>query len=291
MTAGAHIRYAEARLALLLVFVCGEQRTGRLVLPPEGRGMGQALALGDAQLGAERWESADRCRIAWTGDHWTLSNHSMHMVCALNGCRIGTGAQAIMQIGDVLELDLMRFQLVEHEQARRQSDPFDALGLEGTRQPFRSDRFTASGSDQTGKEAEPLLALLNDEFLSVARDPTRLAGHADWIGSDLRCGEDAPTLDELTMQATPYPLLRDILLRRDAIDGIIGSFDDFGALDLAYQDVQPDVLRLFAPELSEQSSLRLPRLPGLTRREHHALSIDSAMRLGDVRPGDDKVPS
>ena len=279
------VQYADARLALRLVSVRGVEEKGLLPLPPEGRGMAQALALGESQIGAARWQAADRCRIAWRGDNWLLSNHSRHMVCALNGIRIATGEQAILQVGDTLELDLLRFHLIEHQPAYRRSDLFETLDIETAARPVFSISARRSGSD-SGEHCEQLLNLLNDEFVAVVRDPMQLAGHADWQDTAAPAGESAPTLDELSAQAEPYPLMRDILLPRVAIDSVIGGFDGFGAPDLAHREVQSDVLRLFAPGVGRPS---VSRLPALTLREHHSLSIDSAMAIGNVRPGDDRV--
>lgn len=277
------VQYAAARLALRLLSVRGVEEKGLLPLPPEGRGMAQALALGESQIGAARWQAADRCRIAWRGDNWLLSNHSRHMVCALNGIRIATGEQAILQVGDTLELNLLRFQLIEHQPADRRSDLFETLDIETAARPVSRNPARRSGC---GEHGEQLFNLLSDEFVAVVRDPTQLAGHADWQDTAAPAGESAPTLDELSAQAEPYPLMRDILLPRVAIDSVIGSFDGFGASDLAHREVHSDVLRLFAPGVGRPS---VSRLPALTLREHHSLSIDSAMAMGNVRPGDDRV--
>lgn len=283
MTIFERSRYVEARLALRLVSARGVEVNGLLHLPPEGRGMAQALALGESHLGVARRQAADRCRIAWRGDDWLLTNHSRHMVCALNRVRIATGDQAILQAGDMLELDLLRFQVVEHQAAHRQSDPFDALDIGTTARSAPHNQLRRSGS---GEKQGQILDLLHDEFIAVVHDPMRLAGHSDWLATVAPAGERAPTLDELSMQAAPYPLMRDILLSRVAIDSIIGGFDGFGAPDLSHRDLQSDVLRLFAPGGGPSTT---SRLPALTRREHHALSIDSAMAIGEVRPGDDRV--
>lgn len=289
MMTSERIRYSQARLALRLVSVRGSRMDGLLELPPEGRGMANALALGEPQLGAVRWQSADRCRIAWRGDEWILSNQSRQLVCALNARRIRAGDQAILQLGDTLELDLLSFRLVEHGQAQRQVDPFDGLHAEARRKVVGADRLADSGSgsgSDSGVASDRVLDLLNDEFRSVVRDPMSLASHADWISVGLQSRACAPTLDELSLQAEQYPMLRDILSTRRSIDSVIGSLDDFGEIDMSNREVPPDVLRLFAPEISTHIP---PRLADLTRREHHATAVDSAMSIGRVRPGDDRI--
>ena len=177
MTTLSQVQYADARLALRLLSARGVAERGLLPLPPEGRGMAQALALGESRIGAVRWQAADRCRIAWRGDNWLLSNHSRHMVCALNGNRIATGEQTVLQVGDILELDLLRFQLIEQQPAHRRSDPFEALDIEVAAWPIPGNLTRRSGASDV---YEQLLGLLHDEFIAVVRDPTQLAGHADW---------------------------------------------------------------------------------------------------------------
>lgn len=285
MTTSERIRYSEAKLALRLVSVRGSRRDGLLALPLEGCGMASALALGEPHLSTVRWQSADRCRIAWRGDEWILSNHSRQMVCALNARRIKPGDQAILQLGDTLELDLLSFQLVEQGHVQRQVDPFEGLHVETHRKIVHTDRVAGSVS---GTEDDHVLHFLNEEFQSVVRDPTRLSSRADWISLGLRTRECAPTLDELRLQAERYPMLRDILLTRGSIDSVIGCLDDFGEIDLSDREVPPDVLRLFAPDISKHIP---PRLAEMTRREHHATSVDSAMSIGRVRPGDDRIAS
>ncbi len=253
--------------------------------------MAQALALGDLEVGAARWQAVDRCRIAWRGDEWMLCNHSRRLVCALNGRRIATGEQTILQVGDMLDLDLLRFHLIEVEQGSRQMDPFKEMGIGSRSMPRSSVRML--GPD-TGTDSEPatasdwkpdLLEHLHDEFFAAVHDPSRQFCRSDTSEVTVPSHSAASTLDELRVQAAPYRLLRDILLPSAPIDGLIDSFEDFGRIDLAHRDVEADVLRLFAPGGSTTAASRLPEL---TRREHHALSIDSAIALGRVRPGDEK---
>jgi hypothetical protein len=94
----------------------GLPRQGVLSLRLEGRGMADALALAEPYLNDIEWRDANRCRVVWRTEGWMLSNESRTWVCALNGSRIQTGEQVILQIGDMLELGLMRF-LVDKEQS------------------------------------------------------------------------------------------------------------------------------------------------------------------------------
>jgi hypothetical protein len=132
--------------------------------------------------------------------------------------------------------------------------------------------------------ATALLAELHGEFVRVVRDPTQLAGHADWEGFLAPDEESAPTLEKLSQEAETYPLLRDILLPREPIDAVIKEFAALGTSNVLKAEETEDVLRLFAPEIARNA--RVP-IPSLTRREHHALSPDSYIQIGSARSGDD----
>jgi hypothetical protein len=194
-----------------------------------------------------------------------------------------------------------------------QDDPFGALDIVGS--PFRGHARSlsllpddkpaawAGGSKRSavprresarlmhspGPGAQPtnpasaLFDGLHEEFVRVVRDPTQLVGSVDWRERPTEM-ESAPTLDELSDLARPYPLLRDILLPREDVGQIIGSFDSLCESDL-FDDLAEteDVLRLFAPELAHGAA---KMIPSLTRREHHAVSLDSPMRLGALRAFD-----
>lgn len=126
----------------------------------------------------------------------------------------------------------------------------------------------------------PLLDELHDEFVRVVRDPDQLSGRTDWEGFLAFGGEPAPSLDELSEQAQPYALLRDILQPPEAIDRLIDHFESLVSSGLLDTEQPDDVLSLFAPELARDARTSLP---SLTRREHHDLSPDSHIRIGSAR--------
>lgn len=145
--------------------------------------------------------------------------------------------------------------------------------------PARGRPVARSASPPSRSNGRPasLLDELHEEFVRVVRDPAQLAGRVDWEGLLVSGNEAAPSFEELQRQASPYPLLRDILLPREGIDQIIEDFEPLMRSGLLDQEVHEDVLGLFAPELARES--RAP-LPSLTRQEHHDLSPDSHIRLG-----------
>lgn len=177
-------------------------------------------------------------------------------------------------------------------------DPFAVLGIAGAQSRSTADVLSALLGESPPPERrampavraersltapggpEALLDDLNDEFVRVVSDPAQLAGRTDWEGIFAIDGEPAPTLDELSKQAEPYPLLRDIVLPREGIDRIIDGFEPLDRSTLLDAPNTEDVLSLFAPELARDAQTALP---SLTRREHHQLSPDSHVRIGTAR--------
>lgn len=101
-----------APIRLRLVRSHGDAVDLVLPVPPEGRGLADALELGGERLNDMQWRSANRCRIVPNGDAWQLANESPTLVCTLNGIRVRASTSVALAAGDVLELALLRF-LVE----------------------------------------------------------------------------------------------------------------------------------------------------------------------------------
>lgn len=141
-----------------------------------------------------------------------------------------------------------------------------------------------------GRARSPAAALmegLHAEYVRVVQDPAQLIGRADWERLRAVDGEPAPTLGDLRRDAATYPLLGDILRRREGIDQLLAGFARLGP-DPSFETADnEDVLHLFAPELVRSARTAVP---SLTRREHHDVSPDSHMRLGATRPDDKDAP-
>lgn len=175
------------------------------------------------------------------------------------------------------------------------SDPFGVLDIAGARSRPVTDTLAEMLGETRRREvrsasvvrqpessvntspAVTLLDELHEEFVRVVQDPDQLAGRADWDGFLAVGSEPAPSLELLSKQAEPYPLLRDILSPREGIDRTLGTFEPFVGSALLDMEPSQDVLALFAPELARETATLLP---SLTRREHHAFSPDSHVRMG-----------
>lgn len=113
--------------------------------------------------------------------------------------------------------------------AAAHADPLEATSYETDRMSQgRVSAVTQRLSTPESAGTNPAAVLFDElhaEFVRVVGDPTQLAGRIDWEGFLAPVGEPAPTLEELSRKAEPYPLLRDILQPRESIDHIIENFD------------------------------------------------------------------
>ncbi|MET3494822.1 TagK domain-containing protein [Variovorax boronicumulans] len=184
------------------------------------------------------------------------------------------------------------------------TDPFGVLDIAGARSRPATDTLAEMLGETRRREvrsapvvrqpassmntgpAVTLLDELHEEFVRVVQDPDQLAGRADWEGFLAVGNEPAPSLELLSKQAETYPLLRDILSPREGIDRTLDTFEPF--IGSALLDMEPprEVLALFAPDLARET---VAVLPSLTRREHHAFSPDSHVRMGGSSAHDDEV--
>ena len=98
-------------IRLRLVRSHGDAADLVLPVPPEGRGLADALELGGERLNDTQWRSANRCRIVPNGEAWQLANESPTLVCTLNGVRVQAATSAAVAAGDMLELALLRFRV------------------------------------------------------------------------------------------------------------------------------------------------------------------------------------
>ena len=324
-------------MRLRLTHSHGRATEARLVLEPDGMGVGQLLQ----RLGEDAADLTPHGdgRLAWqpVARQWQLSNEKAGLVFALNGRRIALGETIALRAGDELEIGLVRLVVeaadstgamadgepwswpaarskaerefalqdlagtpvarpVSVETGRAAEDPFSVLGMDAALSPVPEDpwlallgsdpgpRASVSGPawagqppDQSAQSALPLLDQLHEEFVRAVRDPAGLPGTWDWAETAHDQPGQAHSFEALCEEARPFALLRDILEPRQDIDMLIDQFPSVGEDDLLALDGEPDVLRLFAPELVAGLA---PGVPDLTRREHHALAADSAVRLG-----------
>lgn len=137
-------------------------------------------------------------------------------------------------------------------------------------EPAPADAAASALSDTDG-----VMDGLHRQYLRLMQNPNdpQMAGR--WNAPAVPSGPRAPSFDELTRQAQSRDLY-DILGHTGAIDPILERLDTLSDRDILQPPETVDVLRLFAPVHRPASE---EALPGVTRRDHHRITADSAMHL------------
>lgn len=171
-------------------------------------------------------------------------------------------------------------------------DAFDAYRAAPPQQPMRL-HGQAAASVEIAELSEPppptegILEALHQQYLRLMRNPNdpQMAGR--WAAPDVAVLAVAPGFEELRQQAASLDLY-DILGHGNAIDPILQGLDTLSEHDILKPEAHIDVLRLFAPV--DRPGIR-SELPGLTRRDHHGLTADSAWQLQAAVQGTASAPS
>jgi hypothetical protein len=145
-----------------------------------------------------------------------------------------------------------------------------------------------SAGAEIPKQVETLtndpLDALHSQYLAKLRNPVHSDEQDQW--SDIVRGDSHQQADPMLqwMQAAGnHPSLDDLLGQAHSIASVIQGLDALGTADVLVPEPFDSVMHLFAPDhLRAQTQDTLETLvhrslPGLTRREHHSLSLDSVM--------------
>lgn len=179
------------------------------------------------------------------------------------------------------------------------SDNVEDLTLQSpTEASLAADRGqTAWAADK--RSADPL-ATLHEDYLRRLRSPHYNDPHDHWqiIQRAERMQTQDP-LQHLQKLAGTDPGLNDLLGQSHNIQDTMASFDQLSAVNILAPEPFDSLMHLFAPEgfvpphppqvndapnAVENAQTLDDFLPGLTRREHHSLSLDSAMPIQKANP-------
>ena len=171
--------------------------------------------------------------------------------------------------------------------------PTLAEALAAGKQPSYAEKVSDllqqfSNGAQRPKQLESIindpLDALHNQYLAKLRDPVH--GDDQDLWNDIVRGDQHQQADPMQqwMQAAgSNPSLDDLLGQPHSIASVMQGLDALGAADVLAPEPFDSVMHLFAPEhLREKGQDSLETLvqrslPGLTRREHHSLSLDSVM--------------
>jgi hypothetical protein len=181
----------------------------------------------------------------------------------------------------------------EHPKPSSVAEPTLAEALAAGKQTSYAEKvsdllqqFTAGAQEPKRVEvliSDPLDAL-HDQYLAKLRDPVH--GDDQDLWNDIVRGDknhQADPMQQWMQAAGNNPSLDDLLGQSHSIASVMQGLDALGAADVLAPEPFDSVMHLFAPEhLREQGQDSLETLvqrslPGLTRREHHSLSLDSVM--------------
>ncbi|TDM05874.1 MAG: hypothetical protein C4K60_14360 [Ideonella sp. MAG2] len=195
--------------------------------------------------------------------------------------------------------DLVRDGQAEQDRAfaldqRPQPAPTPTL----TPPPLRANAAAAAlapaEADADAASAADLLDMLHQDYLRALVDPTLLSQQSAWASIDAaQSVSHADPLDDLKRQAADTHSLYELLSPLPAMDDVLNSLDTgLGDARLLAEVSHDSVLHLLAPphlQAAQADSELLAALlasdvPSLTLKEHHDLSLDSALSSLFARP-------
>jgi hypothetical protein len=181
-------------------------------------------------------------------------------------------------------------------------DISDLIGDTAAAPDFQSTTIAPAAGQATAtvallvdKVTDDPLSYLHEAYLRRLRSPLFNDPQEQW--QSMQRSERVSTQDPLQHLITiagKDPGLSDLLGQSNSIDVTMASFDKFSAVDILAPEPFDRLMHLFAPEEFVQAQAALNAdsadtpmdtlLPGLTRREHHSLSLDSAMPIQKAKP-------
>ena len=190
---------------------------------------------------------------------------------------IDTHESAFSDIADVAwRLDAAAPEAVRGQGATSLAASSEMLDAESAPRAVGTNEPDAGGNDLPATRAADPLQRLHAQYLRLMHNPHEVAPIDDWNPELARASGKASELEDLTLRAVGFDSLYDILGQGGTIGTVLEGLDTLSDYELLGAEPGVDVLRLFAPA---GLAMRESGLPGLTRREHHMLSADSAAHL------------
>ena len=190
---------------------------------------------------------------------------------------IDTHESAFSDIADVAwRLDAAAPEAVRGQGATSLAASSEMLDAESAPGAVGTNELDAGGDDLPEARAVDPLQRLHAQYLRLMHNPHEVAPLDGWNPELARASGKASELEDLTLRAVGFDSLYDILGQGGTIGTVLEGLDTLSDYELLGAEPGVDVLRLFAPA---GLAMRESGLPGLTRREHHMLSADSAAHL------------
>lgn len=247
---------------------------------------------------------------------WSIRTDTTEIAVSINGQPLALGVMHQLQHGDMIEVGLYSFRVQSTAPALLAESPlpdFQLTDLDPMLRTQRRENFcdliapeprTAAPDVQmqphhTADQSQTtdVLHMLHAQYLRKLHDPTYNGDEVHWqaLVQQSESTVSADPLQELVTTAMREGAgsgLSDLLGQTNSIHDVLASLDDAVTIDFMVPDKFDSVIHLFAPTqpqltestnplqaMAETSLAQLVQssLPGLTLREHHSLSLDSAM--------------
>ncbi|PIT53118.1 hypothetical protein BHC44_06550 [Snodgrassella alvi] len=246
---------------------------------------------------------------------WQLLNKSADVLCRVNGVILAPDHWCHLHDEDILEWGLSIWQVNPREQAAseypsetaqnfktfKEITPLELTWFDPNMQPVQQEenpfdlvmpnllyemlertepKTTASLMEKSPADAV-FLELLQE--YRQALDTPQLPGNDHvWqkrlLQNDISNSASPVSLADLSGNIDPLMTLQDMVSGPLHIDDIFNGLDSLRETELFHTEEPPEILHLFAPGWQQQSShTHMP--PLLTRKEHHAVSVDSHYRM------------
>lgn len=183
-------------------------------------------------------------------------------------------------------LDLTWFDRRAHV-SKNEADPFDLImpvreHVAVDTEAAPSQPAIQAKNDMNFPEPDNVLRQLGKEYHRALYEPQIQTMPDPWlINPGMAVTTNAPIdyqeerLADLARESNPLATLQDLVAGPLHIDDIFHGLDSLRETDLFTEEKPEDILRLFATGLAKESSSDLISTPVLTRREHHAMTVDS----------------
>lgn len=154
----------------------------------------------------------------------------------------------------------------------------DRIGDMSVGDPLPSEPMSINDVD-----GEAIFKQLHQEYLHKLSSPHLIATQSDTRAHEnILRSEVHPAspvhLEDLSRLSDPVTTLQDLVTGHLHIDEVFNGLDSLREMELFTEEDVPEILKLFAPG-EQPTSQRAQTPPHLTRKEHHAVSVDSYYRI------------
>jgi hypothetical protein len=247
----------------------------------------------------------------YSANGWQLINKSLDVHCRVNGVTLASNHWCHLHDGDILEWGLSIWQVNPREQTaseyqsepsknfnaseiitpleltwfdphmrpmQQEDNPFDLVIPCLPYEMLDSSELKTVDTSMKESPANPILHELLNEYRQ-ALDTPQVSGndhiwHKRLLQNDISSSASTVSLADLSGNIDPLTTLQDMISGPLHIDDIFNGLDSLREAELFHTEEPPEILHLFAPGWQQKSNhTYMP--PALTRKEHHAVSVDS----------------